>query len=73
MVGPLGWLHLEGAFICSMQYWQPALLEQIKVEGIKASCVVLVDSEASRAPGEQGEEDLLIRQSCGPEGRRGAQ
>ena len=37
---------------------QHALLEQMIVEGIKASCVVLV---ASRVPGEEEEEVLLMR------------
>ena len=62
--GPRGWLHLEGAFVCS-SFKQHALLKQVTVEGAlcsKASCVVLV--EASRVAGERG---------CGPDRGRGAQ
>ena len=50
-----GCIHL---FACSLK--QHALLELMIVEGIKASCVVLV--KASRVPGEAEEEGLLMRQ-----------
>ena len=52
-------------------------ITEMIVEGAlysKASCVVLVDSEASRVAGEGEAEGLLMRQGCGPaEGGRGAQ